>query len=133
MNVNVPIKIAIADDHDIFKEGIEMILNFIPDMNLMIKACNGRDLLDQIENNQPDVVLLDLRMPILDGFSTLKELKRLYHMIKVIILSMDGDSSQVQQALRMGADAHLLKSSDPTVIYKAIRESCTPWCTFNQT
>ena len=124
MNVKVPIKIAIADDHDIFKQGIETVLNYFPDMDLMIKASNGLDLLEQIKNNQPDVVLLDLRMPVMDGLSTLLELKRLYHIIKVIILSMNSDSSDVQQALKMGADGYLFKGSDTNVISKAIRASC---------
>ena len=123
MNPNVAIKVAIVDDHQMFKDGIEIILNYFPDIDLSIKACNGRDLLEQMKNNLPDVILLDLRMPVMDGLATLEEIKRLYFRIKVIILSMSADSSDVIQALWMGADSYLLKSSDPDLISKTIRET----------
>ena len=122
MNADPRIKIAVADDHDMFKEAIEIVLRVFPDMNLMIKASNGMDLLKQIKMNEPDIVLLDLQMPVMDGLSTLEELKRLHYRIKVIILSMDPDS--VQEALRMGADGYLLKTTDPKKIANAIRVAC---------
>ena len=122
---NNPINIAIADDHNVFKQGMETVLGSFPEMNLMMNACNGRDLLEQIKSIKPDVVLLDLRMPVMDGLATLQELKKLYN-IKVIMLSADGNDSDIQHALRMGAHSYLLKSSDPMAICRAIRESCNP-------
>jgi two-component system nitrate/nitrite response regulator NarL len=65
-------------------------------------------------------------MPVMNGLSTLQEVKRLYHMIKIIILSMDSTSPDIQEALNMGADGYLLKTSDPDLICKTIRDSFGP-------
>jgi len=126
MRAPIPIKIAIADDHEVFKQGIETVLKFIPDMHLIITACNGVDLLEQLKINKPDVVLLDMRMPVMDGLSTLRELKKHYPRIKVLMLSINAASPDVEEALKIGADGYLLKSTDPAVICKMIRASCKP-------
>ena len=115
------IKVAIADDHAVFKQGIETVLSLFPDMDVIIKAENGSHLLDLIKDNEPDVILLDLRMPVMDGFSTLPELKKLYPKIKVIILTMNSDPEDVRKAMNLGANAYLLKSSDPGMISNTIR------------
>ena len=117
-----PIKIAIADDHAGFKQGIETVLNFSPDMKLIVKADHGADLLRLIKGNMPDVVLLDLQMPVLDGFATLPQIKNLYPGIKVIILTLNAEASEVANAFHLGADAYLLKTSDPEMITKTIRQ-----------
>jgi DNA-binding NarL/FixJ family response regulator len=116
------IKIAIADDHAIFKQGIETVLQLSPDMDVIFKADNGADLLDLLKVNQPDVILLDLQMPVMDGFSTLPELKKHYPNIMVIILTLNAETSEVVKALQMGANGYLLKTSDPTTIANKIRE-----------
>ena len=126
MKAPIAIKVAIADDHEVFKQGMETALKFFPDINLIISACNGVDLLEQLKIHKPDVILLDLRMPVMDGLSTLRELKKLYPRIKVLILSMHAESPDVEEALRIGADGYLLKSYDPAIICKLIRASCKP-------
>lgn len=116
--------IAIADDHSLFKQGIEAILKFTPDMNLVIKASNGEDLLHSIKASRPDVVLLDLRMPVMDGLSTLPILKRCYPQIKVIVLTLIEDDQTIAHALQNGAVAYLSKIANPDIIIKTIRECC---------
>ena len=118
----VPIKVAITDDNAVFNQGMEILLKLSTDMDLIIKADNGADLLQCLKNDQPDVILLDLRMPVLDGFATLQELKKFYPRIKVIILTVDAEASDIRRALQNGADAYLLKSSDPEIITNKIRQ-----------
>jgi len=121
-SIHLPIKVAITDDNAVFNQGMEILLKLSTDMEVVIKADNGAHLLQLIKNNQPDVILLDLRMPVLDGFSTLQELKKTYPRIKVIILTIDAEASDVRRALQIGADAYLLKSSDPEIITNKIRQ-----------
>lgn len=116
------INIAIADDHAIFKQGIEAFLKFVPGMNLMIKASNGEELLKSIDKNQPDVVLLDLKMPVMDGLSTLPVLQCQYPKIKVIIFTLVEDDFTMNMAFKAGAFNYLGKTSDPNLLIKAIRE-----------
>ena len=120
--INKPIKLALVDDHVAFQQGVETVLNYYPDMELIIKADNGAHLLHLMTNNKPDVILLDLRMPVMDGFETLAELKKLYPQIKVIILTMNIDTLMINAAMSLGAYSYLLKSADPEEIAKTIRQ-----------
>ena len=122
MSPHKSIKVAIADDHAGFVEGIDTVLKFLPDIDLIIKADNGAHLLHLIENNLPDVILLDLNMPVMDGVSTLRELKKLYPAVKVVILTMNLDSSVMYDVIKMGANAYLLKSAELHIITNTIRE-----------
>ena len=122
MSSDNQIKVAIADDHSVFKQGIETVLSYSPGFNLMLKANNGADLLEKLKDNQPDVRLLDLRMPVMDGLTTLVELRKHYPMIKVVILSMNLDTSIIKEAIKLGANGHLLKTADPDTILNTLRE-----------
>ncbi len=122
MVYNTQIRIAIADDHAVYKEGIEIVLNLYPDMKVVIKANNGADLLDKIKDNEPDVVLLDLRMPVMDGLTTLVELHKHHPNVKVIMLTLTSDCSIENDARKLGANAYLSKSSDSGTITSTIRE-----------
>lgn len=121
MKISRPIKIAIADDHAIFKQGIEAVLKFSPDLKLVINADNGAHLLDLIKHNQPDVILLDLRMPVMDGIAVLPEIRKRYPAIPVIILSLLFDNTLISAATKMGANAYLSKTADPDTITSTIR------------
>ena len=122
MPENKPIKLALVDDHVAFQQGVETVLNYYPDMELIIKADNGAHLLHLMRNNIPDVILLDLRMPVMDGFETLAELKKLYPQIRVIVLTMNIDTLMITAAMGLGAYSYLLKSADPEDIAKTIRQ-----------
>src|SRR6188474_2630813 len=97
-----PIKIAIVENHSCFTKALETILKLYRNLKPIITADNGTHLLQLIENNRPDVILLDIRMPVMDGITTLKELQTVYPEIKVIILSMDLKLEEVKEASRMG-------------------------------
>jgi DNA-binding NarL/FixJ family response regulator len=88
---------------------------------MVAEAENGMQLLNLLKHIQPDVVLLDIQMPIMDGLTTLPEIKRLYPNIKVIMLSMHNDHSMISRMMEIGANSYLTKESDSETIYQAIK------------
>jgi DNA-binding NarL/FixJ family response regulator len=115
------IRVAIADDHTVFRTGIKTSLSTHPDIQMVAEAENGMQLLNLLRHIKPDVILLDIQMPIMDGLSTLPEIKKLYPDVKVIMLSMHNEHSMVTRMMEIGANSYLTKESDPEVIYQAIR------------
>jgi DNA-binding NarL/FixJ family response regulator len=115
------IKVAIADDHHLFRTGVRTTLSTRKDIQMVAEAENGMQLLNLLKHIQPDVVLLDIQMPIMDGLTTLPEIKKLYPDIKVIMLSMHNDHSMISKMMEIGANSYLTKESDSETIYRAIR------------
>ena len=115
------IKVAIADDHHLFRTGVRTSLSSRKDIQMVAEAENGMQLLNLLKHIKPDVVLLDIQMPIMDGLTTLPELKKLYPDIKVIMLSMHNDHSMITRMMEIGANSYLTKESDSETIYQAIR------------
>ncbi len=118
---NQTIKVIIADDHTLFRAGVKMALSVKRDINLIGEADNGMQLLNLLKHMEPDVILLDIQMPIMDGIATLPEIRKLYPQIKVIILSMHNDHSMISKLMEIGANSYLTKNSDSENIYNAIR------------
>ena len=115
------IKVAIADDHALFRTGVKTSLSSRKDIQMVAEAENGMQLLNLLRHIQPDVVLLDIQMPIMDGLTTLPEIKKLYPDVKVIMLSMHNDHSMITRMMEIGANSYLTKESDSETIYKAIK------------
>lgn len=115
------IKVAIADDHHLFRTGVRTSLSIRKDIQMVAEAENGMQLLNLLKHIKPDVVLLDIQMPIMDGLTTLPELKKLYPDVKVIMLSMHNDHSMITRMMELGANSYLTKESDSETIYQAIR------------
>lgn len=115
------IKVAIADDHAIFRTGIRTALSLKKDIELVAEADNGKQLLELLTRITPDVILLDIQMPIMDGITTLPEIRSLYPAVKVIILSMHNDHSMISKLMEIGANSYLTKNSDSETIYEAIK------------
>src|SRR3954470_8581664 len=115
------IKVAIADDHALFRTGVKTSLSIRKDIQMVAEAENGMQLLNLLKHIKPDVVLLDIQMPIMDGLSTLPEIKKLYPDVKVIMLSMHNDHSMITRMMEIGANSYLTKESDSETIYQAIR------------
>src|SRR5215217_6399090 len=115
------IKVAIADDHALFRSGVRTALSIKKDVELIAEADNGMQLLNLLKHIEPDVILLDIQMPIMDGISTLPEIRKMYPHVKVIILSMHNDHSMISRLMEIGANSYLTKNSDPETIYQAIR------------
>ncbi len=118
---SVVIKVAIADDHTLFRTGVKTSLSARKDIQMVAEAENGMQLLNLLKHIKPDVVLLDIQMPIMDGLTTLPEIKKLYPDVKVIMLSMHNDHSMITKMMEIGANSYLTKESDSETIYQAIR------------
>ena len=116
------IKVAIADDHKIFRKGVVLSLRPFTNIKFVQEAENGDDLLSGIAASDPDVVLMDLRMPLKDGIETTKILSKQYPHIHVIVLSMFEDERFVYHLMENGAHGYLLKNAEPQEIRKAIME-----------
>jgi DNA-binding NarL/FixJ family response regulator len=115
------IKIALADDHKILLQTLTQMLGGEYDMEVVISAPNGKELLEKMKTTDVDVVLLDLDMPVMDGRSALPILKKYHSKIKVIILSFHDSLVYMKKYLSEGADAYISKGTDFNILLKAIR------------
>ena len=116
------IKVAIADDHKIFRKGVIISLRHYSNIKFVLEAENGQELLEGIEEAKPDVILMDLRMPVKDGIETTKYISQHYPDIAVLVLTMHEDERFVVHLMENGANGYLLKSTDPIEIKKAITD-----------
>jgi DNA-binding NarL/FixJ family response regulator len=119
------IKVAIADDHKIFRKGVILSLRHYSNIKFVLEADNGEDLLNHLEEAKPDVILMDLRMPVKDGIEATKFISKHYPNIAVIVLTMHEDDRFVTHLMENGANGYLLKSTDPSEIKKAITDVVT--------
>jgi len=116
------IKVAIADDHQIFRKGVILSMRPYTNIKFVMEAENGEDLLNKIPDSMPDVVLCDLKMPVKDGIDTTKLITKTYPNIRVIILTMYEDERFVGHLMDCGAAGYLLKSTEPAEIKRAIMD-----------
>ena len=114
------IKIAIADDHKIFRDGIKMALSGKLNLKMLWEAEDGKDLMHKVAIKKPDVLLMDIRMPQMDGINAIEILRKEYEEIKIIVLTMYDDQQMISKMMEMGANAYLTKTTDPEEIYEAI-------------
>lgn len=120
-NMREPIKVIIADDHVLYRAGVKTALSAKKDVKVIAEADNGMHLLNMLKMIQPDVILLDIQMPIMDGITALPEIKKLYPNVKVIMLTMMDDHSMITKLMEIGANSYLTKTSDSEIIYEAIK------------
>lgn len=114
------IKVLLADDHSLVRAGIRALLQNMHNVEVVAEAHNGRDAIKLIEQHKPDVVLLDIAMPELNGLDVAARVSKEMPEVKIAILSMHADEEYVLQALRAGASGYLLKDSAPTELEFAI-------------
>ena len=110
----------IADDHIIFRKGLKKILETVPQLNIIGEAENGLDLLSGVSRLQPDVILIDVSMPIMDGVMATKELSKRYTSPRIIALSVFGQESHIMEMLEAGAIGYVMKSAGRKEIVEAI-------------
>lgn len=116
------IKVAIADDHKIFRKGVILSLRHYSNIKFVLEADNGEELLNGLDEAKPDVILMDLRMPVKDGIEATKFVSKHYPKIAIIVLTMHEDDRFVTHLMENGANGYLLKSTDPAEIKKAITD-----------
>jgi DNA-binding NarL/FixJ family response regulator len=116
------IKVAIVDDHKIFRKGVILSLRPYTNIKFVLEASNGDELLAGLSEAQPDVILMDLRMPGKDGIETTKLVSKQFPGMYVIVLTMYEDERFVYHLMENGANGYLLKNAEPMEIRKAIME-----------
>lgn len=121
MNSDKPVRIILIDDHKLFREGVKRILEFEPEFEVVAEGDDGGQALDLVAEHDPDIVLMDINMPVQNGVEATAELIRKYPDLKVIILSIHDDESYVTHALKTGALGYLLKEMDADALIEAIK------------
>ncbi|KAA9036602.1 response regulator transcription factor [Ginsengibacter hankyongi] len=116
------IKVAIADDHKIFRKGVILSLKPYHNIQFVLEAENGEELIQGVEQANPDIILMDLKMPVKDGIETTKYINRHFPAIKILILTMYEDERFVGHLMDSGANGYLLKSTDPEEIKQGIMD-----------
>ena len=116
------VRIVIADDHPIVRDGLKKLLQLEDDFEIVGEASDGREVLDRVQELDPDVLLLDLRMPNLDGLSALQALAQANRRTRVIVLTASEDKNEFVQAMKLGCSGIVLKQTAPDLIVKSIRK-----------
>lgn len=117
------IRLLIVDDHTVIREGLTLLLSPVPDLEVIGTASNGRDAVELVKSRTPDVVIMDLHMPIMDGADAMKELRATNPDIKLIVLSSYKERGEVLRAISSGANAYLLKDGPIDELAQAIRNA----------
>ena len=117
---NYQIKVSIADDHKIFRDGIKMAMGGKEHLKIIWEAENGKDLMHKMKIKLPDILLMDIRMPEMDGVNAISLIRKEYEEVKIIVLTMYDDQEMISRMMEMGANAYLTKTTDPEEIYNAI-------------
>ena len=107
------IRVAIADDHKIFRDGIKMALKDKEYLRILWEAEDGKDLMHKLQIKQPDILLMDIRMPEMDGINAINIIRKEHEEVKIVVLTMYDDQEMITKMMEMGANAYLTKTTDP--------------------
>src|SRR6202521_5884664 len=116
------IRIGVADDHPIFRDGLCKLLALEQDFEVVAQASDGRQVLDVLQQHEPDILLLDLKMPGLDGLATLQKLQGGKNKTRVIVLTASDDKNEFVQAMKLGTSGIVLKQTATELLIKSIRK-----------
>lgn len=114
------LRIAITDDHTLFRKSLGMLINSFNNMQVVIEAANGSELLDKLQTTDVDILLLDLQMPVLDGFETSRYVKEKYPAIKILILTLMSGTDIIEKVINMGVNGYFTKNTPPNELENAI-------------
>lgn len=116
------VRIVLADDHPIVRDGLKKLLQLEDDFEVVGEAGDGREVIDRVQELDPDILLLDLRMPNLDGLAALQALQQTNKRTRVIVLTASEDKNEFVQAMKLGCSGIVLKQTAPDLIVKSIRK-----------
>jgi len=116
------IRLLLADDHAIVRRGLQLFLKTQPDFELVGEAATGQEVLERVAELQPDIVLMDLHMPVVNGIEATRQIKASHPAVKVIVLTSFSDHDHVLPAVKAGAKGYLLKDIEPDELAKSIRQ-----------
>jgi DNA-binding NarL/FixJ family response regulator len=115
------VRIVLADDHPIVREGLRAVLETQPDFEVIAECASGDEVLRKVAELQPDVILLDLEMPVMDGVEAIHHLRRLPHPPRIIVFTAFDNDERIIYAIQAGANGYLLKGAPRDEIFHAIR------------
>ena len=116
-----PVRVLVADDHAVFRRGLKALLDSEPDTELVGEAATGREAVERSEQLQPDVVLMDLQMPGINGIEATRRILRTNPRVGIVVLTMFEDDDSVFSAMRAGARGYVLKGAEPSEILEVLR------------
>jgi DNA-binding NarL/FixJ family response regulator len=116
-----PVRILVADDHAIVRQGLTLLIDSQPDMTVVAEAADGRAALEKAEAMKPDIVIMDVSMPDMNGLVATRTLRRQQPDVAVVALTRHEDETHLEELLRAGASAYVLKQSAPAEFLRAIR------------
>ncbi|HQR80626.1 MAG TPA: response regulator transcription factor, partial [Actinomycetota bacterium] len=116
-----PVRVVIADDHPVYREGLAGLIDTEEGLAVVGRASNGHEAIALVDSLEPDLLVLDLDMPELDGISALREISARTPGTAVLVLTMYGDDDAVFEAIKAGARGYLVKSADPDNVLRAVR------------
>jgi len=128
----MPIRIAIADDHKIFRTGLIAVLKDVDEFNVVLEAGSGSELIEQIATEKPDLILMDIKMPDMDGLQTTLYIREHFEDIKILVISMYHENKYIIDMMKAGANGYLLKNAEPKEIIQAINTVHHTGFYFNQ-
>jgi len=121
MNANTPIRILTVDDHPMLREGIAAVLGSETDIVLVAEASNGKEAIDQFRNHRPDVTLMDLQMPVMNGHDAIRAIRKDFPDARIIVLTTYSGDEEAIRALKAGASGYLIKSAVRKELIETIR------------
>lgn len=114
------IQVMIADDHSMIREGLKQLLELDGEFKVIEEACDGVDCIEKLKNVTPDILLLDINMPRMNGLEVLQSIKKLEYKVKVLVLTVHNEVEYLLKAVDIGVNGYLLKDSESTELKQAI-------------
>jgi DNA-binding NarL/FixJ family response regulator len=115
------IRVLLADDHELIREGIKQVLNEAQDIEVVAEANNGEEAISRYNQCEPDVAILDISMPVLDGLATLKQIVAQHPDANILVLTMHPEEQYAIRTLKAGAKGYITKGTTPEELYRAVR------------